>query len=108
MKKGIIDNKATGGRGVENGKLYILDSCSEEVCDGVRAGMKEDSVEGGKLQSSPLKMYSVSNVVVSNVPCDFFLIVLIDEDERIMLWVGRVVFDLILTWVVCLFLTVSN
>ena len=46
MEEGIVDDKATGGGGMEDGKFRVFDSCSEEVCNGVGAGMKGDSVEG--------------------------------------------------------------
>ena len=108
MEEGVIDGKAASGRGVENGEFCVFDSCPEEVCDGIGAGMKGNGVKRGGLRSSSLEVYSVSNVVVSNVPCYFFLISFIDEDERVVFWIGRVVFDPILTWVVSLVFTVSD
>ena len=48
MEKGVIDDDAAGGRGMKNGELRILNSCSEEICDRVRAGMEGNGIEGGR------------------------------------------------------------
>ena len=108
MEEGVVDDKAASGGRVENGEFCVFDSCPEEVCDEVGAGVKGDGVERGGLRPSSLEVYSISNVVVSNIPCYFFLVSFIDEDERVMFWIGRIVFDPILTWVVSLVFTVSD
>ena len=53
-------------------------------------------------------MYPVTDILVPDVVRDFFFILFVNEDERVMLWVGRVVFDPVLTWVLSFFLAVSN
>ena len=53
-------------------------------------------------------MYPIADIVVSDIPRDFFLIFFVNEDEGVMLWIGCVVFDPILTWVVSLILAVGD
>ena len=108
VEEGVIDGDTTSGRGMKNGELCVLDSSSEEVCNGVCSSVKGDGVEGRILRSSPLKMYSVANVLVPDVPCDFFFVILVDKDERVVLWISRIILDPILTWVVSLVLAVSG
>ena len=108
MEESIIDDKATGGGGMEDGEFCVFDSCPEEVCNGVGTGMKGNSIKRGGLRPSSLEVYSVSNVVVSNIPCNFFFILFIDEDERVMFRIGCIIFDPILTWVVSLVFAVSD
>ena len=33
VEEGVVDGDATGGGGMEDGELCVLDSCSEEVCN---------------------------------------------------------------------------
>ena len=49
-------------------------------------------------------MNSVTEVVVTNVPRNFFLILLVDEDQRIMSGVGGVVLYPISSWMICFFI----
>ena len=53
-------------------------------------------------------MYSVTNILVSDVIGDFFFIFLVNEDEGVVFWIGRIVLDPILTWVLIVFFAVSN
>ena len=53
-------------------------------------------------------MYSVANVMISNILGDFLFILFVNEDEGVMFWIGRVVFDPILTWMVSLIFTISD
>ena len=46
--------------------------------------------------------------MVSDICRDFFLIFFINENEGVVLWIGRIVFDPIVTWVVSFFLAVGD
>ena len=48
-------------------------------------------------------MHSVADVVVSDIPCDLFLIPLVDENEGVVLWISSVILDPIITRVSLLF-----
>ena len=80
MEKGIINGEVAGGRRVEDGKLSVLNSCSEEVGDRVSTGMERHCIEWGVLGTSPLNMNSITNAVVMDVLGDFLLISFVNED----------------------------
>ena len=69
---------------MKDGKFRVFYSCSEEICDRIRAGVEGNGIEGRGLRSSPLKVHSISDIVVSDVPCNFFLILFVNEDQRVM------------------------
>ena len=48
-------------------------------------------------------MYSIADVVVSNVPCDLLLILLVDEDEGVMLWISGIILNPIVPRVIRFF-----
>ena len=91
VEESVINGDAASGRGVKNGEFRVFDSSSEEVGDRICSSVKRDGVEGRIFRSSPLKVYSIADVMVSDVLCDFFFIFLINEDEGVVFWVSRIV-----------------
>ena len=57
MEEGVIDGDMTSGGGMKDGELCILDSSSEEVCNGVCSSVKGNGVEGRILRPSPMFWY---------------------------------------------------
>ena len=54
-------------------------------------------------------MYSIADVVVSDISCDLFLIILVDENEGVVLWISGIVLNPIVSRVIRLFvLAVCN
>lgn len=100
VKKSIIDSDVNSGGGVEDSKLCIFDSCSEEVCDRVGISVERDRVKGGILGSSPLDVYSISYAVITDVLGNFFLIGFIDKNQGVVLRIGCVILNPVPTRVV--------
>ena len=71
--------------------------------------MERDGIKRGVLRSSSLEVYSITDLMISNVLGDFFLIGFVDEDERVVFQIGCIIFNPIPARVICLFfLTVSD
>ena len=54
-------------------------------------------------------MHSIADVVVSDIPCDLLLILLVDKDEGVVFWISGIVLNPIVPRVIRLFvLAVCN
>ena len=100
MVECIVDNDSARAAGVENVEIGVLDTRMTEVRGGEGTSMERSRIDRLILASGPLVNDPVISRKVADVFGCFWLRLLIDEDEGVMRWVGKVEFHPFPSWMI--------
>ena len=84
VQEGIVNYGAVRGRGVEDDKVSVARGRTIEVCMGKGASVERGSISRGELGTFSLQCNTIPDRMVPDEFCDFFLSILIDENEGVM------------------------
>ena len=100
MVECVIDNDSTRAAGVEDIEIGVLDTRTTEVGGGEGTSVEGSRIDRLILASSPLVDDPIISRKVADVFGCFWLRLLIDEDERVMRWIGKIELHPFSSWVV--------
>ena len=92
VQKGIVYYGAVRGRGMKDTEVSIARGGAIKVCMREGTSMERGPIGRGELRLFPLQRDTISNGMIPDEFCDFFLSIFIDKDERIMAGVMSIVF----------------
>jgi len=97
---GVVDEKAGGGRWVENIEVVVFDPQAIEIGSRVCSCMKRNGVLGIAMLTSPYKVSVDPDLSKGDIACHLVLTILIEEDKGVLSRITAIVLTPSVSWMI--------